>query len=444
MKPDFNEIGRIVKQVKAGDGAAFAKLYELTYQRLFYLAFSILDNEEDAKDAVQESYIKIFDSIHSLHDDGLFLAWANKIVYSICIRMHARDKAGAMDAGDLYNMADGRDESNPVKAVLKSEKQKVLAEMINKLPPDLRATLLFKYYENMKIQQIASIMDCPCGTVKSRLSTAKKQLKMAINKGYHGNILYGIFPYFAFRQSLAYCALQSGMAPSAAYTTLIHSLGKSNISTAVRFQPQAPPSSMGVNLAIPIGGGAVGGTALAAIGTVLLTAPAVNSIFIVNPPEHFTNQEVQVSASIVPSANMLSRVYAADASGRQIPVTLLGNGTADFTVDRNGNYTVYVVAKNEKEAEAQIAVECIDKTGPVLTGYDYTDTDVVLKVQDDLSGIDYNKVYGETEDAGRIEPLSVDPSKGTVVFAFPKQPFRLFLSDQVGNLSTFRVRLVKK
>lgn len=444
MKPDFNEIGRIVKQVKAKDGPAFAKLYELTYQRLFYLAFSILNNEEDAKDGIQESYIKIFRSIHSLENDRLFLAWANKIVYSICIRMLDRNKAGTADSGDLYNIEDGRSENNPVKAVLESEKKKVLAEALNKLPPDLRATLLFKYYENMKIQQIAFIMDCPCGTVKSRLSTAKSRLKMAIVKGNHGNILYGVFPYFALRQSFAYCALQSGMDPSAAYSTLLHSLGKCSISTAVRFQPQLPLLFMGINMAIPIGGVAVGGAALAVIGTVLLAAPSVNSISIMNPPEHFTNQDVKVSAAIKPSSSLLSQIYAADAAGRRIPVTLFEGGNADFTVDRNGNYTVHVVAKNEKEAEARIEVECIDKTSPVLIGYDYTDTAVVLKVQDDLSGIDYNKVYGETEDTGRIEPLSVDPSKGTVVFGFPKQPFRLFLSDQVGNLSTFRVSLVKK
>lgn len=446
MEPDFNELGRIVKKIKAEDGAAFEKLYELTYQRLYLLSYSILKDEEDAKDAVQESYIKIYANIHSLHNDKLFLAWANKIVYSICIRMCEKKQhvVVVVEDGTLQKVIDPSEERNPAHAALKMEKEKILAELIGKLTPALQTTLLFRYYENLKIHQIAEIMDCPKGTVKSRLNTAKRQLKVLIDKEGRGDILFVAAMGLVLKKAFTYYAKGMGMDPQAAFQVLIQACSENGISTSARFHPRPPGSAASGNLAAPVAAMAGGSVGLAVLGITVFSAPVVENITIKNPPEHYTNQSVEIAATISAPLHMLSDVYVKDGSGKMVSVTLSGEDQADFTVNQNGNYTVYVVSKNNKMAEKEIRVDCIDKAAPGLSSYEYTKTEVILKVEDALSGVDYQKVYGETEDGERIEPVSCDNKTGTVVFPFPQKPFRLFLTDMAGNVSTFKVKIVKK
>ena len=73
MKDNYKEIAILVERLKAQDKSVFPKLYELTYQRIYFLCFSILRNEEDAKDAVQETYIKVLLNIGSLQNNELFI-----------------------------------------------------------------------------------------------------------------------------------------------------------------------------------------------------------------------------------------------------------------------------------------------------------------------------------------------------------------------------------
>lgn len=448
MKPDFHEIGRIVKRIKAHDSAAFAELYELTYQRLYLLSYSILENEEDAEDAVQESYIKIFANIQTLNNDKLFLAWANRIVYSICMRMCSAEKPAAMDNGHLQNIMDQREDSNPVNAALRAEKHKILADSIDKLPPVLRATLLFRHYEGLKIQQIADIMECPSGTVKSRLNTARKQLKMLIAKAGRGDIFFGAVTCLALKKSFTYYAKSSGMNPSAAYNVLLGAFSEHGICPDFRFHPRPPSASVGSGPSVPagmaVGSAALGSLGVAALGSTIFSAPVVENIAIINPPEHYTNQNLEINAAISAPFYMLSDVYVRDDSGNMVFATLSGNERADFTVKHDGAYTVYAVSKSKKVGTKQITVDCIDKDAPALSSYEYTDTEVILAAEDARSGIDYGKVYGETEDAQRIEPVSWDKNTGRIVFAFPKKPFRLFLTDLAGNVSTFKVKIIKK
>ncbi len=177
MKYDYEYIASLVEKIKQKNTDAFVKLYELSYQSLYYLSFSILKNKEDAEDALQDSYMKILQKIDELKDGKAFFVWAKRITYSICIRMLEKKKPDSVSDDILSNYCDENDEHNPEGVLMKQELENSILSVIDQLPALLRSTVIFKYYDDFKIEQIAEIMDCPVGTVKSRLYTAKNMLK---------------------------------------------------------------------------------------------------------------------------------------------------------------------------------------------------------------------------------------------------------------------------
>lgn len=176
MKADYIEIGNLVSQLRAHDPHGFTMLYEITHKEFYFFALSLLKNEQDAQDATQDTYVKILTSIHTLENNTLFIAWSKRILYHICLRMLDRKREVPVDEELLYSIIDISQRCNPLDILVENECKRTLIKQIQALSPVLSTTLFLKYYGHMKIHEIALIMDCPEGTVKSRISTAKKQL----------------------------------------------------------------------------------------------------------------------------------------------------------------------------------------------------------------------------------------------------------------------------
>lgn len=442
MKPNFNDIAKLVKQVKQQDNAAFAKLYEITYQRIYFLAYSVLKNNEDAQDAVQESYMKILANINSLQDDKCFVAWANKIVYGVCVRMAGKQQNVFLEDSPMHELRDEHEESDPINAVAKGERTQVLARLIQRLDPLLRTSLVLKYYENLKISEIATIMDCPEGTVKSRLNTAKKHLKTQIAKERAGDVLTFSIAYLPLRGALTQVAQMTSMDSLFAHSTLINALAENGWSTNIVFHPQLPSAAAADGTVVAVSS-ITGGLAMIAFGAAVFASPVLSKVCIVNPPEMYTNQNVVISANVSVPLNTLDEVYASYEGGR-IRGTLLEDGSVIFTVSENGLYEIYAVSKTDQVASAQIEVSCIDKDGPVVSGYSNDKKQVSIVLADTLSGIDYDNIYGVDFSGERRYPVATHPDTGMVIFDLPDKNFKLYVSDLAGNVSAHRVNIVSK
>lgn len=180
---DYNHLSKILKRVKNKDEEAFAELYELTYQRVYSLANSILQDEYLAQDVVQEVYMIVIDSIGKLENDQLFMAWIHKITYrhalnKVRIRRELPSELEAMGESS----AALPEQDAILEHIIQSERNKVIWENIKKLSPEQQKVIVMKYYENMKIDEIAIALDCPEGTIKSRLHIAKKLLKKYLER----------------------------------------------------------------------------------------------------------------------------------------------------------------------------------------------------------------------------------------------------------------------
>ena len=82
MKNKYKDIAEIVARVKDKDADAFVELYNNMYHQVYFLALTIVKDEHLAQDVVQETFINVYTSIHSLNNDMTFIAWLNRITYN--------------------------------------------------------------------------------------------------------------------------------------------------------------------------------------------------------------------------------------------------------------------------------------------------------------------------------------------------------------------------
>jgi len=154
---------------RLGERAAFEKLVAHFSPRLFAHAFRLLGHREEARDAVQAAWVEIIRGLPKLRDDSAFMAWAYRITSRRCARVIDQNvKARALEA-ELPEAA--FEDAGTVRAA------------IDRLTPAHAATIRLFYLEEMSLREVALAMDVPEGTVKSRLSQARNNLKNHL-KGY--------------------------------------------------------------------------------------------------------------------------------------------------------------------------------------------------------------------------------------------------------------------
>jgi len=196
----------LVEQAKSGYQEAISELYQETHNRVYYTALSILKNEQDALDAVQDSYIQAFQHIDSLQDDGAFEGWLVRIVTNRCKDILRKKKPLLFQSTDEENMViTSLEEENvdflPQEYIDNATNRSQLMEIINGLSESQRTTILLFYYNELSVKEIAQFMDCSESTVTSRIFYAKKNIKTAVEiLARQGDKLYTLLPISVLTQ----------------------------------------------------------------------------------------------------------------------------------------------------------------------------------------------------------------------------------------------------
>ena len=179
MNRDYEKISELVNKVKEGDLQAFDELYSLTYNKVYLLALSILKNKAMAEDSAQIICLKSLKSVNKLKNPKTFIAWINKITYYYCLKEVSKLKREKkVEYKEDFMMNSKRYEyQDPLESFLLKESQKEILYLISKLSEKQSTILVLKYFEGLKISEIAYVLDIPEGTVKSRLHKAKKKLR---------------------------------------------------------------------------------------------------------------------------------------------------------------------------------------------------------------------------------------------------------------------------
>lgn len=166
----------LINQIKSGSRQAFNILVDRYAPFAYRLAYSILQNEQDAQDAVQEAFLSCFVNISSFRQKSSFQTWLYRIVANRCtdiLRKKQRDNR-------LYVGISA--DSLGTERMEALEESMDLKKFLVSIAPEYRAVIVLYYGFDFKTTEVAETLGIPVGTVKSRLSTARKLVQQRLGE----------------------------------------------------------------------------------------------------------------------------------------------------------------------------------------------------------------------------------------------------------------------
>ena len=160
------EVGLAIK----GSNESFVRIISDMEGFMYRVAKSILQSDNDCADAIQETILKAYKSINSLRQPQFFKTWLIRILINECKKINIQK-----------NKTIPMEEIVPDTSFSDTEDNVLLHEIINLLESDLRTVVLLYYFEDLAVKEISDILDIPEGTVKSKLSRARRKLANILN-----------------------------------------------------------------------------------------------------------------------------------------------------------------------------------------------------------------------------------------------------------------------
>ena len=176
----------LVSKIKKGDMAAFDKLVEEYNKRVINIAYSLLSDREDALDAAQEVFVKVYKNIGSFRGESTVSTWIYRITKNVCtdILRKRRTTIISLDNDDdespRLEIAD--ESTSPEQVAERNEKIAIVRKAIATLDENQRTLVTLYDINGLSYEEIAAILKCPLGTVKSRLYRARESLRKILSE----------------------------------------------------------------------------------------------------------------------------------------------------------------------------------------------------------------------------------------------------------------------
>ena len=173
----------LVERVQRGDKAAFDLLVRKYQHRLVKLISRYVRDQAEVMDVAQESFIKAYRALPRFRGDSAFYTWLYRIAINTAknhiVAQSRRPPDTDLDAADAEQFADGSDLqelATPERIALRDEIQAAVAGAIDDLPEDLRVAITLRELDGLSYEEIAQTMECPIGTVRSRIFRAREAI----------------------------------------------------------------------------------------------------------------------------------------------------------------------------------------------------------------------------------------------------------------------------
>lgn len=173
----------LVERVQKGDKAAFDTLVLKYQNKIVKLISRYMRDQNDVMDVAQETFIKAYRALPKFRGDSAFYTWLYRIAINTAknhlVAMGRRPPGTDIDAEDAVQM-DGvpslKETDTPERLLLKDEIEHTIYQAIDELPDELRTAITLRELEGMSYEDIALAMDCPIGTVRSRIFRAREAI----------------------------------------------------------------------------------------------------------------------------------------------------------------------------------------------------------------------------------------------------------------------------
>ena len=188
----------LVERVQKGDKRAFDLLIQKYQHRIISLVSRYVSDHAEAQDVAQEAFIKAYRAIGRFRGDSAFYTWLYRIAINTAknwiVAKNRRPPASDIDAVDAeqYGMSSRlKETSTPENELMREEIERTVFDTIASLPEDLRTAIMLREMDGMSYEEIATTMECPIGTVRSRIFRAREAIDEKLKPLIGGHTISG-------------------------------------------------------------------------------------------------------------------------------------------------------------------------------------------------------------------------------------------------------------
>jgi len=178
-------VEKLINKAQANNIEAFEELVVLYQDRVYTHCYHLANDPHDAQDLAQDVFVQAYKNIKSFRNDADFGTWLHKIAVNLWINHCRRNKKivafsldGPISTGDgelIRELAAGED--TPLEKVERTEFNEIVTRALNNLVPEFKTALVLREFEGYSYGEIAKMLGCSLGTVKSRINRGRKALK---------------------------------------------------------------------------------------------------------------------------------------------------------------------------------------------------------------------------------------------------------------------------
>lgn len=182
IKPNRQDVdeAELIERARAGDTKAFGVLVERYQRRVVGVAMAVVHDQEDALELAQETFVRAFENVGKFESRSSFSTWLYRIAANIAIDFRRRERRHPTMRGDEAEIELQRLPSklgDAFKETQRGEMAERIRRALNQLTPEHRAAILLREVEGLSYDEISDVLQCPRGTVMSRLHYARNHLR---------------------------------------------------------------------------------------------------------------------------------------------------------------------------------------------------------------------------------------------------------------------------
>ncbi|MFF2886089.1 MULTISPECIES: RNA polymerase sigma factor SigW [unclassified Paenibacillus] len=175
---------RLARLALKGDQQAFAELVDLYQDKLYHMAYRMLNNRQEAEDVVQDTFLRVYKNLERFDETLKFSTWIYRIATNLCIdRLRKRKPTYSLDAeSQEYDGLDGysmipSDNRTPESELILSDTQRIIHQAMESLPPKYKSVMMLRYIQDLSLQEVGDILDMPVTTIKTRVHRGREFLR---------------------------------------------------------------------------------------------------------------------------------------------------------------------------------------------------------------------------------------------------------------------------